>query len=572
MKRYVNRLLCLLLALLLCASMTSCAWFEGVKDWFVEDEAAYEFDYEGTLTPGGDVFIRKQYKDVVYWGEGVPMFEYTEQDAAELMKQLDELYECLEQEDAAAFVAMFTYVQYGAFARMESQCSLAQLEYSLFRDDPEAAENYEWMRAFATDASDRLFKLYRLVYDSPHKETFFRGWSDEDIRMVLLYADAVDEEYTALLEEYDDLIVSYYELQQSEDFIYKSAAMYPDAVRINNAVAQKLGYDNYMDYAYEFIYMRDYTPEDVEVVRAYVKEYLVPLYREVSSKLSVLGAELRQSEIDEIDAMMYQEYNSQSVQDYMQMMDGRFLEEYTVMMEEQNYCFSYDPYASRDGAFTDCLREEGQPFIYMGASYADAFTLIHEYGHYYAFSVDPMRNASYDLSELQSQGNEWLYLAYLSEQNNSIASLYTSLYRLYNDIGMVILCLSVDEFEQTVYANPDAYSDPSLLDDLFTNIIGSYIDPAVFGLSISEYWHYVAFDAAGYYVSYAVSLIPCFELYFMAETDLEKAVQTYLSLSEYEGNKTYFEVLDLAGLQNPLDEDYVPVDYEELYELMQQKQ
>ena len=58
----------------------------------------------------------------------------------------------------------------------------------------------------------------------------------------------------------------------------------------------------------------------------------------------------------------------------------------------------------------------------------------------------------------------------------------------------------------------------------------------------------------------------------MAETDLGSAVQTYLLLSEYKGTQTYFEVLDLAGLQNPLDKDYVPVDYDALYELMQQKQ
>ena len=563
MKRELSKYISLLLVLLLCLSLVCC---NG------SDQPVYEFDYEGDLTPGTAAPLRRQYRDKVYVGKGVPTFDYTEAEASELMVQLDELYECLEQDDPAAFVAMFTYVQYGAFARMESQCSLAQLEYSLYRNDPEAAENFEWMNAFYTDASARLFKLYRLAYDSPFCDTFFRGWDEEDIRMALLFADAMDEEYAALQQEYDDVLVSYYEMQQSENFIEESAKLYADAVRINNAVARKLGYENYMDYAYEFMYLREYTPEDVDAVRAYVKQHLIPLYKRVDAELTMLESDLRQSEIDAINALMYPELEDESVQTYMQAVGGDFSEEYAKLMEQERYCLAYDPSASRDGAFTDCLRDADQPYIYMGGSYINGFTLIHEYGHYYAFSVDALRAVSYDLCELQSQGNEWLYLAYLSEQHCDLASTYTALYRMYSDIGSIILCLAVDEFEQTVYANPEAYADPATLDALFTQILSGYIDPGAFGAGIEEYWHYVAFDTAGYYVSYAVSMISCLELYYMAEDDLGKAMQTYLSLSEYKGEMTFSEVLENAGMQNPLESDYVFWDFDELYMLMQQKQ
>ena len=570
MKRYIKPI-SLLLALLLCATFAGCGLFRDNPLQPIE-KPAYEFDYEGDLTPGGDASVRALYTDVVSMGKGIPAFDYSEQEAADLMRQIDDLYECLEGDDPAAFVAMFTYVQCGAYARMESQCSLAQLEYSLYREDGEAAENFEWMRAFAADVSTRLSRLYRLVYDSPAKEVFFRGWTQEDIRMALLYADAADDELAALQREYDELLVEYYELQQSESFIEESAELYEKAVRINNDIAQKLGYENYMDYAYEFVFLRGYAPEDIAAVRAYVKEHLVPLYQRVDAELTLMESDMRQSEIDAINALMYQEYNSPDVQAYMKMVGKGFSDTYTDMMDKQNFCFAYNAEVSRDGAFTDWLAAQGHPYVYMGANYADAFTFVHEFGHYYAFSVDANRAVSNDLVELQSQGNEWLYLAYLSEQNNDIASMYTVLYRLYNDIGSVILCLAVDEFEQSVYENPALCENPASLDALFTEILSGYIDPGAFGGGISEYWHYVTFDAAGYYVSYAVALIPCFELYFMAETDLESAVQTYLLLSEYKGTQTYFEVLDLAGLQNPMGKDYVPVDYDVLYELMQKKQ
>ena len=81
-----------------------------------------------------------------------------------------------------------------------------------------------------------------------------------------------------------------------------------------------------------------------------------------------------------------------------------------------------------------------------------------------------------------------------------------------------------------------------------------------------------SFENAGYYLSYGVSMIPCLELQYLAETDYERATEIYLALSEYEGDLTFTEVLERAGLQNPFDEDYQVFDFEVLLALMQQKQ
>lgn len=86
------------------------------------------------------------------------------------------------------------------------------------------------------------------------------------------------------------------------------------------------------------------------------------------------------------------------------------------------------------------------------------------------------------------------------------------------------------------------------------------------------YWRDSSFENAGYYLSYGVSMIPCLELYYLAETDYERATEIYLALSEYEGHLTFTEVLERAGLQNPFDEDYQVFDFEVLLALMQQKQ
>jgi oligoendopeptidase F len=121
-----------------------------------------------------------------------------------------------------------------------------------------------------------------------------------------------------------------------------------------------------------------------------------------------------------------------------------------------------------------------------------------------------------------------------------------------------------------VYANPEKYPDAASLDALYTEIVSGYVDPQMF--TGPSYWRRVAFDWPGYYINYGISMIPCLELYYLAESDYESAAQTYLSLSDYEGTLTFSEVLERAVLQNPLDEEYQIFDLEALLALMQQKQ
>lgn len=579
MKKTLLRCTALLLTLLVCMSTVSCMpLIKNVVDLIGDrSQGDGEFDYEGDLTPGGDKKIRRDYGESIWIGNDSFCFDYTEAEAAELMEQIDQLYEYLDGDDFAAFLAMFTYVQYGAYARMESQCCMAQIEYSLYRDDPEAAENYEWMRAFSMDVITRISKLYRLVYDSPGRDIFYDGWTPVEIENALFYADSTDEEYAALQAEYDALMVEYYALDQNDaSFMKDSAELYVEAVRINNEIAQKMGFDDYMDFAYQCVYMREYTPDDVAALRTYAKEQLVPLFDKVEIAFNDLATDLRQVEQDKISTLFYQDMESEMLYSFAKGIGGTYFAEFDQLLEEQNYFVAYDPNASRNGAFTDYLADSAQPIMYFGAYYQDHFTMAHEYGHYYSFAYNGVREVSYDLCELQSQGNEWLYLAYISEQNCDVASKYLTLSRLYDDLCTVFICLCVDEFEQTVYANPDLYDTPEKLDALYREICDGYLGTlrmqGLFGYDPAEYWHYVALDAAGYYVSYAISLFPCFELYYLAETDYDAAVQTYLSLTEYSGSQTFSETLARAGLQNPLDEGYTAIDFDKLYKLLGQRQ
>ena len=575
MKQPWIRLAALLLALLLCLGVCGCTTSSQVGDVTTEsttqatEKEPIVLDYEGDLTIGGTPEIRAQYGDSVYVGKSIPAFYYTEEQAIALLEQIANLYDLLENGTPEEFANAFDSVEFGAYAELITQCRLARLEYDMYRNDPEAEENYLWMTALFGDAAVQMTKLYRLSYGTPAGDLLFDGWSEQKIRIALANADAADDELRELLHKHDELTVQYYEVVEQEGGFDAMVPLFTEFVRVNNATAQKIGYDDYMAYTYECIYQRDYTPKEIEQMRQLTKEQLVPLFLRLYEELLAMDQILKEDEKNAVLELHQLPYDNELVDAYIQSVSGSFCDAYTELWEQEYYCIAYDSTASQSIAYQETLLTTSRPYLYIGPYYTDAMSIVHEYGHYYSTLIDPDRAISYDLAEIQSQGNEWLLSAYLSEQQNDIVVRYVNVTRLYHALFNVMLYLCMDEFEQEVYANPEKYTDHESLDALYTEIVSGYLDPAYFNV---DYWHYVVFDYEGYFASYAASLIPCFELYYLAETDMDAAVQTYLSLIEYEGELTYSEVLESAGLQNPLDPNYTMIDFDELLALMQQKQ
>ena len=76
-------------------------------------------------------------------------------------------------------------------------------------------------------------------------------------------------------EEFDALMTMYYE--KYNDIL---GEIYVDLVKTRLRIAQELGYESYMDYAYEY-FGRDYTAEQASLFMQDVKNELVPLYKKV---------------------------------------------------------------------------------------------------------------------------------------------------------------------------------------------------------------------------------------------------------------------------------------------------
>ena len=411
MKRLWMKSTVLLLALLLCLGVIGChpqtdngedttpettigtteSTSEETTQAVIEREPIV-IDYEGDLTPGGTPEIRAEYADLVYVGKGMPAFYYTKEQAIELLEQIEDLYVIFETGTPEELRAAYDKVKNGALAEMETQEVLATAEYDLYRNDPKAEENRLWMSALLSDANGRIEKLCSRVYESPAAEVFFEGWSEVEIRIKVAKGKGYSEQALALLSQHDELLVQYHALMQQEDYMETTAALYPELVRINNTIAQKMGYDDYMDYAYESIYLREYAPEDVAQIRKLVKEQLIPLYNQVKQELEVMEAQFATMSEEEVMAVAASLEKLESITKdspelllYMQGLGESFGATYAELLEKEYYYVAYEGSPSIRVAYTNMLPSLKHPYLFFGTGTMSKTTIVHEYGHYYAF-------------------------------------------------------------------------------------------------------------------------------------------------------------------------------------------
>ncbi len=469
-------------------------------------------------------------------------------------------------------------------------------------NDGQAAyeEDYEFVSAYRTDMVKNFYSLYRLIHETKYREFFFaydEGWTDEDIQSALVLSDSYGgEEYAEYNKKADEIQIEFRaiaDIANSDEV----PILYSEYVEVNNKIAQLAGYDNYMEYAYEHIYGRDYTPADVTVMSNFVKTYIVPIFNQISSKNSeVQSKKLDSNQQSYFDALTNNSIfttplTADLVADYFDLLyseAGQAGKKEINFAYHANELFKNGNYytGAYKGAFSYFIGAQDTAILYFGpGSYSGAFTFVHEFGHYHETVYNPGASISYDLEETHSQGDEMLFLAHLStllaQENCQLAYDKVMYDTISSTLVTILIATAVDEFEQISYTGEyngtnqtiikivaDGKVDATEYDILFSALFKDY------GLAgrgyNSAYWRYVTIEAAGYYISYSMSALPSIELFVNGTQDFEAAKQSYFKLFTFTDNEQfakvdefgdlvvtagYAETLEYAGLYSPFQEE-----------------
>ena len=460
------------------------------------------------------------------------------------------------------------------------QYQVAQIEYHMSMNNTEKKERYDYISQVRTDLVSRYYSFYDEIYDSMFRDYFYYGMTDEEIQAIILECDGISNpEYKALTDRNKEIELEFYDIVSPETD-ERVPVLYAEFVENNKRIAELMGYDNYLEFAYENVYERDYTYQDVQLVVGNVKKYMTSIYSDVYGEWNNIVANLTTEAYDAyttyVLSSFFSDYEANTqLNDYIDLMaftsnpdkNITFSDELNNLMSDGNLFIG-----QYKGAYVTHIYEVDIPIAYFETTtYSGAFTVAHEFGHYMNEIYSGGKySQSFDLLESHSQGNEMLFLSYLKNNGGLTEDgmHMVEVYELVSMLDSIMHALAVDTFEQAVYT--DTYSgvnaskimaDGAITADEYDFLFESIIQDLGGSANMSgEYWRYVTISSPCYYVSYAVSAISVLQLYTMANNDFDAAKEAYLKLfsyvDEYEKGADYMtmeEVFEYAGLYSFTD-------------------
>lgn len=494
---------------------------------------------------------------------GNPIFSYcgkdmVVQDVNELVSEIEAAIKDASEEEVYALTNAF----FSQLYQIQNQYLAAVMEYNIhFYEEEETTwfDNYMHMTSLYNEWNAASYTLYALFADTRYEDVFMAGISEQEREDLVADSDAYDEEYLSLMASYEDLVNQYYEIDlQSEGATDKVAEIYASVASVNNKIAAKFGFNDYLTYAYDSIYAREYTPEDTEQLVNQAITFLIPILEE-NKPMNDLTMNTRLYR--ELEAFYYDSAldgdGKEELDSYFESLGGELNRAYKLFHQYDLYYAASDPYLAYGSAYTDYSVLHSLPVCYFGPVYQSRMTVVHELGHFIRAYLTQNGYQSYDMAELNSQANEVLYLAFLKGCSDEEFYRYVLTEELRTKVAYVVEDLLINSFEYAVYtaAEKTAITGEDVL-RLFMETcerFGGYDYLCeILGYDVNLYWQYMVITQPGYYVSYGVSALSALELFVIAEEDYQKAVSIY-HLIETDSAESLSDLLQSAGLSDPFD-------------------
>lgn len=444
------------------------------------------------------------------------------------------------------------------FYHVETQITIANVIRYIDTTDEEASNRYLDAYEKYGDIFNEYIEVCKAVYEtSPIRDQLFEDWTEEEIKELFAY----DPETQELREENERIQAEIEALPEKEAY-EKTPALYAQMVVNYNKLAQLEGYDNYYDYASVEIYGRDYTKDDIATFRTLVIDNIIAEFDEVGTRWAVLYQVLPQADFNIFYDLALSPFDANKenyFEGYINSYgDSSTGEGFRHLTENRNLIFADSP-NSHPSAFQTYFREFETPFCLFGSSGQYTSAMVHEMGHYYAALYNP-DVSSYDLAEVQSQGNEMLFVKYMGGQvNRDIYKAFRG-YSVFNFIYATMVGIIIDEFEQRVYSaenveNFTAEDFDAIMKEVCEQYGGFDFIKNNFG-DMNEYWRMVAPTSAVYYVSYSMSAMAALSLLVTAEEDEAAAREMYrIIVEDVEEDAAFMEAIAMAGLLSPFEEE-----------------
>ncbi len=532
--------------------------------------------------------------------EELEYYRMSEEDFDAIVADLEAVCAVEGNEDAVTdiIIAMEDY-----YNELMGNYSIAQIYTTLDAENEAYDEELTFYDELGTSVGDKIQICYQTIALSVCSEALRQRVDDEEWQDILDYVPMTEEQKdlfaqeTELELEYDELYNKEYETEingtsytmEALDDAYENGTvdwnnylvglgdllnqrneemgnLFLELLSVRTQIANSYGYDNYADYAYEEIYDRDYSPEDLEEYRQQIIEYMVPLSDEL---YSLLFDTYYDEYVEMWDQEMSEEESLELLATYLPEISADMMVPLEYMLEHNMYDLSVDE-AKAPGGYTTTISGYNAPYMFNCAdgSYSDMSTLIHEYGHYNQMYYASEEEWYYgygdlDLAEINSQGLEVLFLEYSDEIFGEYGHIM-NIYNLFNQVYAVIEGAKEDAFQYAIYSEAEGmtierlnelyyeccieYGGEDFYNSYYLGLYG--VTPADSIMEWVDIPH--TFQSPLYYVSYSVSMAAVEELRDVIMDDRDEGIRLYLELAKRGSMDSFQVTLEDVGLNNPI--------------------
>ncbi len=349
-------------------------------------------------------------------------------------------------------------------------------------------------------------------------------------------------------------------------------AIYDKLVKVRTEIAQKLGYQNFVELGYYRMSRTDYNPAMVANFRKQVREQIVPLATKLSEKQAARIGIDKLHLYDEDFHFLSGNANPKGSPEWI-IENGQKM--YHEMSKETDDFFHFmvenelmDLVAKKGkvaGGYCSFISDYQAPFIFsnFNGTSGDIDVLTHEVGHAFQcyesrqFEVPEYQWPTLEACEIHSMSMEffawpWMKLFFQEDVDKYYFNHLTSA------LQFLPYGVMVDEFQHIVYENPDL--TPEDRRATWLNLEKIYLPHRNYDdneyLNSGGFWQKQGhiYEAPFYYIDYTLAQICAFQFWKKMHEDHDAAGQDYLHLCKQGGSKSFVTLVEEAGLTSPFSD------------------
>jgi M3 family oligoendopeptidase len=349
--------------------------------------------------------------------------------------------------------------------------------------------------------------------------------------------------------------------------------LYHQLVQTRHKTARKLGFNNFIELAYTRYLRTDYSQANVSVFREQIKAKVVPIVSEINKKRA---ERLRIDKIKYYDSAIFFKTGNAKLKgdddcllNNAETMFSQFAPEMDMFFKFMRNKELMDLISRKNKSFRGyCtwINQHKSPFIFanFNGTSNDVRILVHELGHAFQkyhskhHQLPEYSRPTFEACEIHSMSLEFLSWPWMNLffEEDSIKYQYS---HICGALTLLTYCAAIDEFQHVVYAEPGLSSLERKKE--WKKIEQKYLpyhdyDDNDF-LNAGGYWQQQShiFTKPFYYIDYGLAQICALQFWNRSRNDFNNAWQDYLKICKVGGSMSFAEILNLAALKSPFEED-----------------